>query len=240
MPATVPKNMVEPNVERKIIGASWLIPVDPETIQQTGCEVTGWLEDYALLIDNGRISTIDSYSALTQQHTDVKAEFYHDHMLLPGLVNCHGHAGMSLLRGYADDLPLQDWLENKIWPQESRWVGEGFVNAGSELGIAEMLLSGTTTFSDMYFFPGITADAANRAGIRAQINFPVVEFGNNWAADADQHIALGLEVSDHYKDHERIAIGFAPHAPYTVSDETFSRVVMLAEEVDTHIQVHLQ
>lgn len=228
MPSSPPNNAIE----QHILGASWVVPVDPET--------DDWLEDYGLLIEDGCIRAIDQYALLTQKHPETSAEFFNNHILLPGLINCHGHAGMSLLRGFADDQPLQQWLEQSIWPQESRWVSDDFVQAGSALSIAEMLLSGTTTFSDMYFFPAATASVAQQAGIRAQINFPIIEFANNWAADADQHIALGLEVSDQYKDHDRIEIGFAPHAPYTVSDNTFSRVVMLAEEVDARIQVHLQ
>ncbi len=225
--------------EPRIIGATWMVPVDPVTAGQTGCGDHGWLRDYAVLVVDGEIRAVEPWATLRASHPELDADFHADHILLPGLVNCHGHAGMSLLRGIADDQPLQSWLEQHIWPLEQHWVSEEFVRAGTELGIAEMLLAGTTTFSDMYFYPGTTAEVARRAGLRAQVNFPIVEFANNWAADAEQHIALGLEVFDQYRRHERISIGFAPHAPYTVSDSTFARIVMLAEEVDARIQIHL-
>ena len=223
----------------QIIGATWLVPVDTVTLHQGNAGENGWLEDAAVLINNGCIQAVAGYDELCRLHPGANAEFHSNHILLPGLINCHGHAGMSLLRGFADDKPLHEWLEQHIWPQEQRWVGEEFVEVAAELGIAEMLLAGTTTFSDMYFFPATTAKVAERAGVRAQLNFPIVEFANNWATDADQHIALGLEAFDQWRQHERIDIGFAPHAPYTVSDKTFSRVVMLAEEIDARIQIHL-
>ena len=91
-----------------------------------------------------------------------KSEQLNDHILMPGLVNAHGHAAMSLLRGYADDLPLRPWLEKHIWPAEARHVSEEFVRDGTMLAMAEMIASGTTCFADMYFFHEQIAEAVRR------------------------------------------------------------------------------
>jgi len=146
---------------------------------------------------------------------------------------------MSLLRGFADDLALMDWLQNYIWPAEGKWVSESFVFDGSLLAIAEMIKTGTTTYSDMYFFPDQSARAALQAGVRAQLSFPIFEFPSNWGNNAPEYIHKGLQVRDAYKNHDMINVVFGPHAPYTVSNATFEKVAMLADETDTAIQVHL-
>ena len=160
-------------------------------------------------------------------------------VLMPGLVNTHGHGAMSLLRGYADDLPLHEWLSEHIWPVEERWVSEEFVRDGTNLAIAEMLLSGTTCFSDMYFFPDQVAASVRKAGIRAQITFPVVEFPSAWARDAEEYIHKGLRLYDDCKNDLLVNVAFGPHAIYTVADETLHKVVALAGELDAAIQIHL-
>lgn len=223
-----------------IIGANWIVTAEPTGSPPQSTANGHYLCDYGIAIQGERIHSIAPFEELQEQFPDANAEFLHDHILLPGLVNAHGHAGMSLLRGYADDFTLMDWLENHIWPIETQWVNEEFVADGATLAIAEMLLSGTTTFSDMYFFPEITAKIAQLLGIRAQVNFPVIEFANNWASSPEQHIDKGLMLFDEYRHSDLVSIGFAPHAPYTVSNNSFKRVVMLAEEIDTHIQIHLQ
>jgi 5-methylthioadenosine/S-adenosylhomocysteine deaminase len=160
-------------------------------------------------------------------------------VLMPGLVNAHGHSAMCLLRGYADDLPLNDWLENHIWPAESQWISEAFVRDGTRHAIAEMIRSGTTCFSDTYFFPEVAVDAAVNAGIRMRAAFPVLEFPTAWGRNADEYIHKGLTLRDDYKNHELINVAFGPHAPYTVEDKTFERIAMLSEELDAHIHLHL-
>lgn len=162
-----------------------------------------------------------------------------DAVLMPGLINCHGHAGMSLLRGFADDMPLQPWLNDRIWPAEERWVSEDFVRDGTELAIAEMLLSGTTCFSDMYFFPDQVAACIRKAGIRAQIAFPVLEFPSAWARNADEYIHKGLSLYDDCKNDALVDIAFGPHATYTVSDQSLGKVVSLAGELDAAIHIHV-
>lgn len=162
-----------------------------------------------------------------------------EHALLPGLINCHGHSAMTLLRGYADDYPLMTWLQSHIWPAEDAFVSADFVRDGTDLALAELLQGGTTTFSDMYFFPDVTAARADRAGLRAQIAFPVLDIATAWATDAETYIAKGLALVDQYRHGDRIEIAFGPHSNYTVSEATLSRVATLAHELDAAIQIHL-
>ena len=148
-----------------IINAGWLIPILPHKKILTG---------HSVAITDGKISNI---FAKEKAKYFISKEVFDlpNHALLPGLVNCHGHAAMSLLRGLADDMPLKPWLQNIIWPVEKKYVSEEFVRDGTELAIAEMLLSGTTTFSDMYFFPETVAEVAIANGIRCQISFPILD-----------------------------------------------------------------
>jgi len=159
--------------------------------------------------------------------------------LMPGLINLHCHAAMSLLRGYADDLPLMTWLQRYIWPTETRFISPDFVRTGSELAIADLLLGGTTTLADQYFFPEVTAEICERAGLRALLTFPVIEVETAWARDAAECIRNGLALRDQYRNHDLIEIGFGPHSTYQVSEGTLSKVAMLAEELEAPIQIHL-
>lgn len=161
------------------------------------------------------------------------------HALLPGFVNAHGHAPMSLLRGFADDLPLAPWLQDYIWPAESQHVGPEFVSDGADLAIAEMIRSGTTCFSDMYFFPNVVAERVDHAGLRCQLSFPIFDFPSAWGSDADDYITRGLALRDDLKHSDRIRVVFGPHAPYTVNDEALKRVAVLANELDLPVHIHL-
>ncbi|MDX1519900.1 MAG: TRZ/ATZ family hydrolase, partial [Gammaproteobacteria bacterium] len=149
------------------------------------------------------------------------------------------HAAMSLFRGLADDLPLMEWLNEHIWPAEGRWVNEEFVADGTRLAVAEMIASGTTCFNDMYFFPDQTADVAIEAGIRACVGLILIDFPTAWAKDAQEYINKGEAVHDKYRHAPLIRTAFAPHAPYTVSDEPLQRIRVLAEELDVPIHMHL-
>lgn len=212
-----------------LIHARWLLPVEPRA------EV---LEHASIALKDGRIAAIcarDEAASL-----DADEEFRLDeHVVMPGLVNAHGHAAMVLFRGYADDMRLEPWLEERIWPLEHAWVDEDFVRDGTELAIAEMLRSGTTCFSDMYYFPEAAARAARDAGIRAQITFPIVRFPNRWSRDADDGIHRGLALRDDLRAQERIVVGFGPHATYTLETKTLERIATYATELDAPVQIHL-
>jgi 5-methylthioadenosine/S-adenosylhomocysteine deaminase len=211
-----------------LIHARWIIPVDAaDTVLQNHC----------VAIRKGRILSIEpSIGCDWEARETVTLEH---HALLPGFVNTHCHASMSLFRGMADDLPLMEWLGNHIWPAEAKWVAEGFVRDGALLAMAEMIRGGITCFSDMYFFPNVVAHAAHEAQMRAQLACPILDFPSAWASNADEYIHKALALHDDFRHQDRIRIALGPHAPYTVSDAPLGRVVALAEEADLAIQMHI-
>lgn len=196
-------------------------------------------EQHAILVDAGKIKAIVPKSDIPDWAVDWPVVDCSQHVVMPGLINLHTHSSMSLLKGYADDYALMPWLNEHIWPAEKRWVSPAFVQDGSLLACAEMLAGGITTFNDMYFFPQATIEAAKRTGIRAHIGLTIMEFPSNYAATASEYIRLGTEVRDQYKSESSISFSFAPHAPYTVSDQTFTDVVTLAEQLNLGIHTHL-
>ena len=213
-----------------LIEARWIIPVEPANVV---------LENHAVAIDKGRIVAIlqqtEAHSRFAPRETRQLAH----HILIPGLVNLHTHAAMTLLRGLADDLPLMDWMQNHIWPAEAKHVSAQFVHDGTRLACAEMLRGGTTCFNDMYFYPKATAEAALAAGIRAAIGLVVVDFPTPYAADADDYLAKGMATRDGLLDQSLLSFCIAPHAPYTVSDRNFGKALAFAEQCDLPIHVHL-
>ncbi|SMF36700.1 Cytosine/adenosine deaminase [Alteromonadaceae bacterium Bs31] len=212
------------------LDASWILPVAPRGKIFNDC---------SLLIKGSEIVAIQPWGEVDEHYCVKKHIDLSGKLLMPGLINCHGHAAMTLLRGYADDLALDTWLNEHIWPAESRWVNEEFVEDGTRLAIAEMQLSGTTCFSDMYFFPEIAASTAHDCGMRTQIVFPVFDFPNNWSKDADDGFHKGLTLRDTYRSQELISVGFGPHAPYTVNDDVLQRIATYAEELQAPVQIHL-
>lgn len=197
------------------------------------------LDTHSVAIDAGVIVEILPSDLARQLYRGRDEVDLANHILMPGLVNAHGHAAMSLLRGAADDMALHTWLQDHIWPLESRWVSEEFVYQGTQLAIAEMLLSGTTCFADMYFFPDAAARAVNAAGIRAQLAAPVLDFPTVWASDADEYIRKATQLHDTWRNHPLISVAFGPHAPYTVSDAPLRKIATLAEEMDVPIHMHV-
>lgn len=213
-----------------IIKPQWILPIVPaHTV----------LEDCALVIDRGLIKALLPIAEADRLYLAAEQIELPDQVLMPGLVNAHGHAAMALLRGYADDLSLEAWLNEHIWPTEGRLVSEEFVRDGTRLAIAEMVRSGTTCFSDQYFFPEIVADVAVQAGIRSRIAFPILEFPSAWGQGPEEYIHKGLSLRDDYKNHPGVQIAFGPHAPYTLEDASLQRIAVLSEELDAHIQIHL-
>jgi 5-methylthioadenosine/S-adenosylhomocysteine deaminase len=213
-----------------LIHARWIVPVEPDN---------RLYQRHSLAVDEGRVLGILPTDQARLTYTAAVEHDLDQHLLIPGLVNAHTHTAMSLLRGLADDLPLNEWLNNHIWPAESRWVNEEFVHDGCRLAMAEMLRGGTTCFNDMYFFPDVAARAASHCGMRACVGLIVIDFPTVWAQDADEYISRGLAVHDHYRGNPLIRTAFAPHAPYTVSDGPLERVRMLADELDIGIHMHV-
>ncbi len=219
-----------PNSIDLLLTARWVIPVEPEGAV---------LEQHALAVDQGRIIALLPEAQAAERFEARETVRLPGHALLPGLINAHTHAAMNLLRGYADDRALMDWLRNHIWPAEARWVSPEFVRDGSRLAIAEMLRGGVTCFNDMYFFPEETARAAAEAGMRATIGMIVIDLPSAYAAHVDEYFKKGLKLHDEYRDHALIRTAFAPHAPYTVGDDAFRRIATLAGELNVPISIHL-
>ncbi|TDJ22106.1 MAG: TRZ/ATZ family hydrolase [Gammaproteobacteria bacterium] len=213
-----------------IIEAGWVLPIAP---------VNTALVDYSVAIHEGLIVAVGTHAEVAAAWTADEHLTLHEHILLPGLVNAHGHLAMTLFRGLADDLPLDQWLTDHIWPLESRWVDPEFVRDGATLALLEMLTTGTTCCSDMYFYPEITAEAARAAGIRAQIAFPIVRFANTWSRDANEAFHKGLALHDAYRDQPLINIAFGPHAPNSVARDDLIRALTLADELEAPIHIHL-
>lgn len=212
------------------IDASWIIPIEPVG--------TVW-QDHSVIINEGRIIDIlPQADAATTYQTNAHTVLDH-HILTAGLINAHTHAAMNLLRGYADDLPLMTWLQDYIWPAESHWVSSEFVHDGSLLACAEMIRGGVTCFADMYFFPESTARAVEHSGMRAVIGIIALDFPSAYAQDANEYLHKGLQLHDQLRHHGLMTTMFAPHGPYTVSDEPLSRIATLAEELDIPIHIHL-
>ena len=212
-----------------LINSRWIIPVVPENRVFENC---------ALAIDQQKIVGIYPQAEAQTKFDALSVVDLADHILMPGLVNAHGHAAMSLLRGYADDLPLQPWLEEHIWPVEARVLSAEFVADGTNLAMAEMIKTGTTCFADMYFFADTVAEQVQRSGMRSQIGFTVFDFPTAGGKDPDDYIHRGLQLRDTYKGDGLIKIACAPHAPYTVGDETMRRVATYANELDMAVHIH--
>lgn len=213
-----------------LIHARWVVPIEPDNTL---------LEHHAVAVNGGKIVAVLPSNAAKRAYRARREVNLAQHVLLPGFVNLHTHAAMSLLRGYADDLPLMTWLREHIWPAEAGALSQRFVYDGSMLSAAEMLRGGVTCFSDMYFFPEETARAVQEMGIRAVLGIAVVEFATPYASDPEDYLAKGLSARDEMRDESLIGFTLAPHAPYTVSDRTFERIAVLAAQLDLPIHTHL-
>lgn len=212
-----------------LIDARWVIPVEP----------AGFLENYSVAVMGGRVKDVLPTGDAHRIYSAKVHRVLRNHALIPGFVNGHTHAAMSLMRGMADDLPLMKWLSEHVWPAEKLHLGREFVYDGTRLACAEMLKGGTTTFNDMYFYPEAAARAVKEAGMRAAIGMVVLDFSTPYAADCDDYLSKGLEARDAYGTDPELSFFFAPHAPYTVSDKSFSKVLTYAEELDLPIHIHL-
>ncbi len=225
--------MSEPALEvvDEIISPRWLIPVVPQG------QV---LENHGVAIRDGRILAVlpnleldTRFSA--RHHTQLEG-----HALIPGLVNAHTHAAMTLLRGYADDLSLDDWLNNRIWPVESKHVNRDFVRDGSRIAIAEMLRGGITCFNDMYFFADQSAHVAMDMGMRICIGLIVLDFPTLWGRDPLEYMDKAVQVHDQFRAEPLVHTALAPHAPYTVGNDALRQIGVYAEEMDIQIHMHVQ
>ena len=197
------------------------------------------LEHYSLVVNADSIVDLLPTAEARKQYIASNVINLDEHILIPGLINLHTHAAMNLMRGIADDLPLMQWLNEHIWPAERAVVSHDYVQDASLHACAEMLSGGTTCFNDMYFYPQATAAAVNQAGMRAHLGLIVLEFATGYATDADDYLQKGFEAHDSWRGNAMIKSFIAPHAPYTVSDKTFEKVVVYAEQLGLGIHTHL-
>lgn len=214
-----------------LIEARWCVPVEPADVV---------LAEHAVAVRDGRIVAILPIGQARERFVAGAVVQRPDHVLLPGLVNAHTHAAMTLLRGYADDLPLERWLREGVWPAEKRWVSREMVRDGARHAIAEMLKSGVTCFSDQYFFPETVAETAAEMHIRAVIATPVIDFETAWAKSGAECLQKATDlVHDPWADHPLVSSAFAPHSVEVVSDETFRALRVLADQLGAAVQIHL-
>lgn len=213
-----------------LIHPEWIIPIEPAGVT---------LSAHSLAIDKGLIVGLLPRTEALQRFRAHENTHLPGQVLLPGLISLHTHAAMTLLRGYADDLPLMTWLGGRIWPAEARHVCPDFVHTGTLLACAEMLRGGITTFNDMYFFPEAAATAVQQSGMRAALGLVVLDSPTNYATDADDYLSKGLAMRDTFRDNPLLSFCLAPHAPYTVSDDTFEKIAMLSAQIDLPVHVHL-
>ncbi len=213
-----------------LIEPRWIVPMDPPG------QV---LHHHGLILRGARIHALGPAEAIRSRFPEAQRVQLQSHVLLPGLVNAHTHLAMNLLRGYADDLPLQTWLTDRIWPAETRWVDPEFVADGTRLALAESLRAGVTCVNDMYFFPDITGRVAREVGIRARLGLIVLDFPTVYAKDPEDYLAKAVAVHDAFRDDPLIGTAFAPHAPYTVSDGPLRRIATYQAELDIPIHMHV-
>ena len=207
----------------------WVVPVESE----------GTLADHAVAVQDGRILDVLPAGAAQARYAAAQTIALPGQALIPGLVNLHGHAAMSLMRGFADDLPLMAWLNGRIWPAEKKHASDAFVRDGTLLAAAEMLAGGITCCNDMYFFPQAAGEAFLQAGMRATLGILVLELPSAYASDADDYLARGLAMRDALKEEPLLGFAFAPHAPYTIADATFGRISTLAEQLGLPLHTHI-
>jgi 5-methylthioadenosine/S-adenosylhomocysteine deaminase len=198
------------------------------------------------VIENGAVAIVGDHIVAIGSKAEIDAKYQAkqrldrpDAILAPGLIDTHTHAAMSLFRGIADDLRLQDWLEKFIFPAEAKNVSADFVRWGTRLGCLEMLLGGTTTFTDMYYFEDVVAETAKEAGMRGVlgetvIGFPVAD--NKTPADALRFTERYIQ---RFKGDPLIVAAVAPHALYTNSDETLKAARELANKYNAPLVIHL-
>jgi 5-methylthioadenosine/S-adenosylhomocysteine deaminase len=213
-----------------LVCARWVLPVEPD------CPV---LADHAVAVRGGRIVDVLPVAAARARFAPTDIVIRPHHALMPGLVNAHTHAAMTLLRGRAENVSFGPWLREAIWPIERRWVDPEYVRDGTELAIAEMLRAGVTCFADMHLWPDVVARTAVEFHMRTSVGLVVVETATRWADGPDDYIEKGLALRDEYRGDPLVTTHFAPHSPYATEDATLERIRRLADELDVPVAMHL-
>lgn len=222
--------MTSPDHVDCLIDARWLIPVEPDR---------GVLADHSVAVRAGRIVAIAPTAEAVGRFRAERRFTLSRHALIPGLINLHTHAAMTLMRGLADDLDATSWMRNYIAPAEAKHLSPQFVHDGTLLACAEMLRGGVTCFNDMYFYPGSAASAVIACGMRAAIGIIVADSVTQYATDPDDYLAKGLAVCDAHRGNPLLSFCMAPHSADKLPDKTIERILTIAEELDLQIHLHL-
>jgi len=240
----------EPNTRRKsaTIGPPppkpVISPVRPIDLLITGGTIITMdpahriIENGAIAVQNGEIVRVGTAAELrgTRAKQTINAA---GKVIIPGLINTHTHVPMSLFRGIADDLDLNEWLTKYIFPAEAKNVNEAFVRAGTRLGLAEMIRGGTTTYCDMYYFEDAIADETKKAGMRGVLGETVIDFPVPDNKTWDQAMSYTRTYITKWQHDPLIVPAIAPHAPYTVSTDHLKAVRKLSDDLDAPIVIHV-
>ncbi|HDP69941.1 MAG TPA: amidohydrolase [Actinobacteria bacterium] len=197
------------------------------------------IENAGIAIDKGKIIAIDKNEKIVPNYEAKKTIIAKNKLAIPGLVNTHTHAAMVYFRGLADDLPLKDWLENHIWPAESKYVNAEFIRNAISLAALEMLKSGTTIFCDMYFLPDVAAEVLEKMKIKAILGGPLLDLPTPVSRSADECLRNAQNLIEKLRGNERIMPAIAPHALYTCSPELLMRAAEISEEYKIPLHIHL-
>ncbi|MBM3774173.1 MAG: amidohydrolase family protein [Acidobacteria bacterium] len=197
------------------------------------------LEDGAVAIGGGRILAVGGRAEIGRRYQAKRRLDRGDALIAPGLINAHTHAAMSLLRGMADDLALQEWLEKHIFPAEAKNVTPEFVRWGTRLALLEMLLSGVTTYADMYYFEDVVAETTREAGVRAVLGETIIDFPSPDARTAGQALAQTERFLARFRGDPLITPAVAPHALFTNSDQSLKAARALANRFGAPLLIHL-
>lgn len=213
-----------------IIQAKWLLTqVADEPV----------LEHHALVINHGKIIALVPIKSLAGRYSANHTHRLMDHVVMPGLINAHTHSAMSLFRGLADDMPLMRWLNDYIWPAESKTVSAQMVYDAGLLAIAEYIKGGTTCINDMYFYANHLADALHETGLRARVANTVFNVSTPWAPDVESCFAQVKENLAYVRDLPLVEASIAPHAPYTTTAQIMLQTAEIAVAADVPIHIHL-
>jgi len=213
-----------------IVRGEYVLPID------AGLTV---IHDGAVAVSEGRIADVGTFERIISAFESGTIIGGKGRVVIPGLVNTHTHAAMVYFRGLADDLPLKEWLENHIWPAESRWLTPAFVSDAVELACIEMLKAGVTTYNDMYFFGDAAGASTKKIGMRAVLGAGILDFPSAAGKTPDEYLGNAEQFVIRWKGDELVTPCIAPHSAYTCCPETLRKAKALAEQFDVPLHIHL-
>ncbi len=213
-----------------LLHPAWLVPGEPHGVVRAG---------YSLALRSGRILEVLPRNAAEARYRASEVIELPRHALLPGMINAHTHAAMSLLRGLAHDIPLDQWLKHHIWPAERRHLDRDFVADGVRLAAAEMLCNGITCFNDMYYHPEITAEVARAAGMRCVVGIRVLPPHRVWALEPEDCLEGGLSLHDRWQGDPLVHTSLAAHMPLALNGNTMRSLGIVSRERNLRLHMHV-